>query len=604
MKNSCFHKGVFIALLVSFGCILHLRAQDIDTLYINSDFKKANLKQFSKINGSKPIEGRNYFYFSFKNELNTVDFIIKNKSNRSENLILEFSNALIKEIVLLKIEKDVLTEQGKTGIDYPVSNRPIEHRLFAFNIKLEPLEEASYQLRLKKENGKPLVTSAIIKRESIFNKQRSIQQMLIGLYYGISLLSVCFSLFVFYILRKSSYLIYAIYIIFLGLFISSYTGLFSQLFLSEADLFNKYKHYVLFSEISLLLFVVFSQKILEAKVYMPKLKKAIDILLILLVVIRILIHFFFTELFEHYVPIFMNLWYAIFLVMVVLISIEIVLYYKTNYKRSSIFAIAYLFMISGVFLTILYHSYGLVNTSFYGLPAIFYSSFLEILFLTFTVILMVKDIYDERNTLSQKIIVEEKKNLTAFIKGEDQERKRISQELHDSIGSQLSYLKRAVADKFKDNAINKTIDTICNDVRNLSHEISPSDLKLIGFESAVSELTNNLSSQTSLSASFNSFHFPENLSEDIELQLYRVVQESFNNILKHANAKHIDVQLIGHDSYATITIEDDGTGFNTDTQEKGLGLKNIASRIQQIGGNLEVDSKINKGTSILITIPL
>ncbi|MFC0603465.1 sensor histidine kinase [Winogradskyella pulchriflava] len=604
MKNNCFHKSILGLLFLSFGYFQCLMAQKIDTLYVNSNFKEANLKTFSIINNGQLTDKRSFFYFSFNNELNTVDFVIKNVDSSSKNLILEFSNALIREITLYKLENNVLTQHNKAGIDFPISKKPNEHRLFAFPIQLEHLEIGVFRLELKKESGKPLVTSALVKSESFFNKQSSGQLIFIGLYYGISFLSVLFSLFVFFVLKKARYLIYAFYIVFLGLFISSYTGLFSQLFLNDTDIFNKYRHYVLFSEISLLLFIIFSQKILEANIYMPRLKRVVDILLVVLVSIRLLIHFVFTDLFEQYVTIFMNLWYGVFLIMVLLITAEIILFFKTNFKRSSLFAIAYIFMITGVCITILYHSYGLINTTVYGLPVIFYSSFLEILFLTFTVVLMVKDIYDERNSLSEKIVIEEKKNLTAFIKGEDKERKRISKELHDNIGSQLSYLKRFVADKFKDSDVNSAIDTICNDVRNLSHEISPSDLKLIGFKNAVSDLTDSLSSQTSLSVDFNSYHFPERLEENTEVQLYRVVQETLNNILKHAEATQIDVQLIGHDSYATITIEDDGKGFDTKTKEKGLGLKNISSRVQQIGGKLEIDSKINKGTSILITIPL
>jgi signal transduction histidine kinase len=261
-------------------------------------------------------------------------------------------------------------------------------------------------------------------------------------------------------------------------------------------------------------------------------------------------------------------------------------------------------MISGVGLTILYHSYGLINTTFFGLPLVFYSSFLEILFLTSTVVLMVKNIYDERNALSEKLVLEERKNLTAFIKGEDQERKRISRELHDNIGSQLSYLKRFVSDKFNNNAVNEAIDAICSDVRNLSHEISPSDLKLIGFKNAISDLARDLSSQTSMSIDFNSYKFPEKLQDNTEIQLYRVVQEALNNVLKHAAASCIDIQLIGHGSFATMAIEDDGKGFDLNIQKEGIGLKNIILRVTQIGGKLELDSKPNKGTSLLITFPL
>lgn len=587
-------------------CFQNSRAQ-VDTLYINASFKSANLKHFSQFNNlddNKSLtDGRNYFYFGFKNESNSLLFILKNTENKSTNLILELSNALINEIDFFKIINNVMTRVYKTGMDFPISSKPIEHRLFSLPISLEANEAASFQLNLIKEMGKPLVTSAFIKSENTFAKHSYFQQLAIGSYYGISLLSVFFSLFIFYFLRKSTYLIYGAYIIFLGLFIGSYTGVFSQLFLNADTVFNKYAHYVLFSEISLLLFVLFSQKILEAKTHTPTLKKAIDILLVILVIIRLLLHFLFTKLFENYVSVFMNIWYAIFLILVVLILIEIRIYYKNNTYRTSLFAMAYLFMIFGTFITVLYHSYGLVNTHIYGLPILFYSSYLEIIFLTFTVVFMVKNIYDERNILSEKIVVQEKKNLTAFIKGEDQERQRISKELHDNIGSKLSYLKRFVSDKFKDCEVTKTIDVICNDVRNLSHAISPSDLKIVGFESAVEDLSKNISAQTTINVAFKSYHFPEILHDNTAIQLYRVVQETFNNIIKHANAKNIDVQLMGHDNSISITIEDDGKGFNIYNEKSGLGLKNMNSRIHQIGGTISIDSQINKGTSVLITLP-
>ncbi|TBN03986.1 hypothetical protein EYD45_08205 [Hyunsoonleella flava] len=605
MKKSCSHNCITFFLIFSLGFCLNLDAK-VDTLTIDSNFTSVNLKSFSKVNGQAnhlKADNKSYFYFSFNNSYNSIDFTIKNKLEAPRKLILQLSYVYIKEIIFCKYEDGHLIPLSTTGIEHKISTKPIEHRLFTFPIHLNPGETASYQLKLKKEKGKPLATSILLKNEKTFTKQNFIQQIIIGSYFGVSLLSVVFSLFIFSFLRKSTYLIYAAYVIFLGLFISAYIGVFSQIFLRENSTVNKYAHYVIFSEISLILFALFSQKILETKTYTPKLKKYIEILLGVVIVLRLALHFVFTHIFESAVSIFMKIWYAFFIILISIIIIQIVIYYRKNNKRTSLFALAYIFMILGTMASILYHSYGVINTYFYDLPLLFYTSFLEILFLTFTVVFMVKDIYDERNVLSEKIVIEEKKNLTAFIKGEDQERKRIGKELHDNIGSQLSYLKRFVSDKFKDEKVTKTIDTICNDVRNLSHEISPSDLKIVGFKDSVEDLSKTLSNQTSLEVSFSNYQFPEIIGEEMATQLYRVVQEAFNNILKHANAKHVDVQLMGHDDAYTISIEDDGDGFNVSRAKNGLGLKNMKSRIQQVGGTLSIDSDGIKGTSILISIP-
>lgn len=605
MKSNYFHNYFPFWLLFFLGFCTNIKAQ-VDTLYINSNFTSANLKSFSKVNNETLIDkndNKSYYYFSFNNTYNTIDFILKNELDSPKNLMLQLTYVFIQEIVLCKVENNTFTEIYTTGIEYELSKKPTEHRLFSLPIQLKPNETASFQLKLKKEQGKPLTTSIWLKSEKTFMRQSFIEQILIGSYFGISLLSVIFSLFIFSLLRKTTYLIYAAYVIFLGLFISSYIGVFSLFFLTENHKLDKYTHYVIFSEVSLILFALFSQKILEAKIYMPKLKKGIEVLLGVIIILRLCLHFVFNKVFESAVSMFMKIWYSIFFVLIIIILVQIAIYFRKNNKRTSLFALAYIFMIVGTLASIFYHSYGLVNTYFYDLPLLFYTSFLEILFLTFTVVFMVKDIYDERNLLSEKIVIQEKKNLTAFIKGEDQERNRISKELHDNIGSQLSYLKRFVSDKFKDDVVTETIDIICNDVRNLSHEISPSDLKIVGFKSAVEDLSKNLSNQTSLNVGFSSFQFPEMLDYNISTQLYRVVQEAFNNILKHANAKHIEIQLMGHQDAITISIEDDGNGFNTANDKSGIGLKNMNSRVHQIGGTLSIDSQLKKGTSLLISIP-
>ncbi|MBT8395256.1 MAG: hypothetical protein KJN66_10460, partial [Bacteroidia bacterium] len=579
--------------------------------YIDSQFKHINIKEFSGINiktnerySDNPIDNRNYFYFGFKKEINTVRFSVLNKESITQNLVLEFSNSLIAEIQVFQEFSDSIKLIHKTGIDFPFSTRPISHQHFSFPIKLKAFQSATFLLKLKKEVGRPLVTSVTLKNKSSFAKQSFMQQLMIGLYYGISLLSILFSLFIFFFLRKSSYLIYAGYVVFLGLFLSSYLGLFPYLFLSPDAIFNKYTHYVLFSEIALLLFVIFSQKILDAKKYMPRLRKIIISLIIVLVLVRLLLHFVFTNLFSGYVPIFMKLWYVVFIIALILITIEIILFYKKNNVRTSFFAIAYLFMLLGTFLTILYHSYGLINTIFLGLPVLFYASFMEILFLTFTIIFMVKEIYDERNILSKELVIEQRRFLSSFMKGEEKERNRIGQELHDNIGSKLGHLKRFVHNKIENKEVDSVIDELCNDVRNLSHKISLGEMKLVGFVNSAADLINIYKNETGLEINFNAFHPPTEINENISTNLFRVLQEALNNIIKHAKANEVTIQIIGYQKEITLSIEDDGKGFDSIAIKEGIGIKNMSARIKSLKGKFSIDSQPNVGTSILITVPI
>lgn len=99
------------------------------------------------------------------------------------------------------------------------------------------------------------------------------------------------------------------------------------------------------------------------------------------------------------------------------------------------------------------------------------------------------------------------------------------------------------------------------------------------------------------------YDFPENLDSEIKAELVRIVQEALNNIIKHARAKHTDIQLFKHDNELVITIEDDGQGFNEQQLPGGIGLANMRARAESLDGKLEISSKPGEGTSLLITIP-
>tara|TARA_R110002073_G_scaffold57778_4_gene146733 strand:+ start:150003 stop:151862 length:1860 start_codon:yes stop_codon:yes gene_type:complete len=618
MKISYFNTILqLVAILIIYLACSCCAAQN-DTVYITSKFEKAALIDVGKIYSSnknenlsqiinskiwKKSNNKKHFYFGFNSKYEHILFTLSNKESLPRSLRLEFSNSHINEISTYVLKGNAFLMLNASGIAYPFESRLISHRKFVFPLEISGNESRTFLIKIKKEIGHPLITSIDLLDKVKFDQKSVAQYLIIGLYFGLSILSILFSLFAFYFLRNSSYLIYALYVVFLGLFISSYLGIFQQYFLGKDVLFNKYLHYVLFSEVSLLLFFIFSQKVLMVKENLPRISKAVHILVLTLILIRFSIHFIFQHIYLHFMPVIMKIWYGIILLVCLLIVFELIVFYKKNKKRTSFFAIAYLFMITGTFITVLYHSSGAVNSYIYGLPVIFYSSFLEILFLTFTIVFMVKEIYDERNVLSNQLAYQQQRFLTAFIDGQEKERERIGKELHDNVGSRLGNFKRLFSKKYSNEKMNNVIDQICNDVRELSHQITPSEIKLVGLPGAIIDLVTR-NSDEQLTIEFNCYEFPEKVDENIASNLYRVVQESLNNIIKHAEANSVDVQLIGHKDYLTLSIEDDGKGFNNSKILSGMGLQNMKSRVEQLKGNFLLDSTLNKGTSILITIPI
>ncbi len=208
----------------------------------------------------------------------------------------------------------------------------------------------------------------------------------------------------------------------------------------------------------------------------------------------------------------------------------------------------------------------------------------------------------------QKLAIErnksEKNILRALNEGEEKERQRIASELHDGIASELTALKIALEQKDieNDNFLRMTAH-IHEGVRRISHNLSPIHLNEMGLTKAIKTFveTNATSNQINFYSNITS---PLELSRNTTLILYRGTQEIIQNALKHAQAKNIDVQIIRNEDQLSISVEDDGIGFDTTDQSKTIGLNSLRQRIASIGGELTFDSTIRSGTTIFISIPV
>lgn len=587
-------------------------------LSINHGFKEKQLNSYVRVVSAKnlleaqkklnsgdtiKVARKDFFYFNFQNQYRYLFFEINNISSGEQTALLKFSNALIREVELFELTEDEFAKIASTGVEHMFNSRPEFHRNFVLPIKLEGHSSKDFIIKLKKETGRPLVTSISAVNPFDFKKESTREYWIMGLYFGLCFIAALFSFFAFAYLRNLLYLYYGLYVIALGLYISSYLGLFYQFLVPENQLFNTYFNYVFFSELSLVLFILFSQKALNTKFHTPKLKRLIEGLAIVLISLRLLLHFVFTSAFESYVKIFMLIWYGFMVLATAVIIIQTIVYFQKDKSKGSLFAFGLLFLEVGALATIFYHSSGLFNTYLGGFPVLFYCSALEVIFLTFFVVYMVKDISDERNAMSKIIASQQKRILTSFIKGEARERERIGKELHDNIGSQLTRLKLSIGNTNEKELLEADIDKICEDVRDLSHAISPKELKLVSFVKAIEELSYDITDKLNLSITVSNFDFPEELQSPYREELYRVIQEALNNVIKHAGATQTEIQLFQHDKELSISIEDNGKGFNYPQKQEGFGLNSMKTRIKNLQGTFSVDSRENEGTLLLINVP-
>lgn len=187
----------------------------------------------------------------------------------------------------------------------------------------------------------------------------------------------------------------------------------------------------------------------------------------------------------------------------------------------------------------------------------------------------------------------------AILESEEQERQRIAQDLHDSMGGMLANIRMSISQENTRNSseLLQKIDKSIVEMRRISRNLMPETLKNLGLEIALKELCESMS-QKQFYIQFEAFDLSENIPFKIQLSLYRIVQEGISNVIKYAQAGNVIVQISQHENTINLTIEDDGIGFDTAKVNYGLGIKNIKIRTALINGKVEILSEKGKGTTI------
>ena len=217
----------------------------------------------------------------------------------------------------------------------------------------------------------------------------------------------------------------------------------------------------------------------------------------------------------------------------------------------------------------------------------------------------------EELALKNMILESQNKHFEAFINGQEQERKRIASDLHDGLAQNLVMLKMGLRNfnlsdhvqQEKLNGYSGELDRMIEETRRISHNMMPGVLVDLGLLKALKSLIAGLNAShpalsTTLSVS-EPFIKP---TPDIEIQLYRIVQELLNNVIRHSEATICEVSLASNAAGIHVELRDNGKGFEKHGAKTGIGLQNIASRVNSLKGTLQIDTSLNRGTAVSIHI--
>jgi signal transduction histidine kinase len=206
-----------------------------------------------------------------------------------------------------------------------------------------------------------------------------------------------------------------------------------------------------------------------------------------------------------------------------------------------------------------------------------------------------------------------------LLRVQEEERRRISRDLHDDINQRLALLAmdiEAVERQLNASpghegravrAIQDRVVELSDVVRHLAYQLHPSILDDLGLPIALQRLVDDFTARSSLRGSFGHKNIPEAVPQEIATCLYRVAQESLNNVARHAEATRVDVELTRSRSGLMVTISDDGVGFVSEQSPNGrhgLGLLSMKERVALVHGVLQVSSAMGKGTRVQVVVPI
>lgn len=516
-------------------------------------------------------------------------------------------------------------KKGQSNIDtlfiggdaYPFSRRSILVGDLCFRVQMAPHEQAELVILMDKR-GETLNSFFVLQEESYFYRQIRQDYQGVFFYLGVVFFIFIFNLFLWAKLRDSVHLYYLLN---LSAGAANVVGNFG---LSLEYLWPNLTHRTsIINTCFLILFLasnlLFMSKFLNLKnhsKFEPYVRYFTYLLFGWLVSTLPVLWFKIVDL-PHWVVtgyVYIILFYLIITILLI-VSVCIEQWYQKN-PYIQIYSLALLVMISFA----IAYQLSVAFNGFWIKPAdfIIWANLLEVTILAFGLTIRYNTYKQQNHSLLLELSQAQNKLLTTQLNAQESERQRIAADLHDDLGGTLSTIRRRITDirmNLKDpkaaqdfELLEPLIQKSTDDLRRISHNLMPPEFAHLGLANALKQFIQVIP-QSPTHFEFLISGEERKLSMDIELNLYRIVSELVQNILKHAQATKAAVQLIYFDDLLTITVEDNGIGnrlINKSSEipevSSGIGLKNSKLRAEYISAKLRIETSAG-GTLVILEIP-
>lgn len=541
--------------------------------------------------------------FGIANSTFWAFFLVSNKSNQSKSYFIHIDNFLMDTTRCYEVEgESFLRFIGEAGDYIPFGTRVVQNRNILYPFQLAPGQTKSFLVSVFKDQSSISLPIKVWNQNAFYVKDTK-ETIAYGVYFGVLVLILIYSLFMFITLRKYFVLYYFLYVLFFGLFQLNHLGFAYEYLWPNLWFMSNYGFWML-GVAMIVFFIKFSQTFTRLKDVFKPLSIYFNIIVYLLITLLVAI-LSLHNLLSEYTTFAKTFYYYMLIGAIVGFVIMAIIMLRNATVEGNYFAIAFSALLSFGLVYIL-RELGFAPYNWFTQNALLMGSIVEILLFSLGIAHIIYLAYRERQSLAEKLQGQQEALMIATVEAEENERQRISSELHDSVGSQLSFLKvsleRSTATNNFDGIVEQ-IDGVANTVRRISHEMTPVVLKVDGLKAAVTNLVEkvNISSNTDFKLEW--IDFPTNLPEIKTIAIYRIIQEAINNIIKHSESEKAYIQLLGYTDEVVLMVEDTGVGFDTD-QASGFGLKNIENRVAQLKGTLDISSNKGEGASLVVSFPM
>lgn len=577
---------------------------DIDIL------QAIDLKENDKFSFSKSATHRQDFGYNTVSQ-HWLSFELNSKEKKE--LLLEIEYANIDHIELFEVKNGKIRSLGYSGDIYKHSQRPYFNNNYIFLLRLNPNQNTQYFLHVKQPNA--ILSFAIRLFQNDYFRQIDRNEYTIwGIYIGIIMILFVVNLVMLITIKDWIYFWYVLYLHFITMHLFSDAGLGFQYVWFDSPRFNVYDPVYLYIWAAMIAQLTFMQYFIHQSRQNSKVFgwiMAFKIFVFVALIAAIGIHFFEVKGKGLYMYKAVSTATSVFVLIMIILTV-LSLYEKRSDSEKLVKYYSYALLVqffgySIVTLMNLSQSNGLhlpFDIETYVVMGVVVV--VDIFFFSYGLVYRFENYKRLNQKLELNILSTKQESQKRIIESLEEERKRISQDLHDDIGATLAtakgYLSVLGRDKKSKELINSQnlIDAAAEELRTISHTLMPKNFNKIPLSKTIDESIRKINADK-IHIDFICVGNQKRLPEATELVIFRILTELLRNIEQFSGATEATIQLIYHDDYLNLTVEDNGKFFGEKTND-GKGFRNLYARAEYLKAELLFDSS-EYGTSVILTVP-